>query len=163
MSRGGRNGERDAAVQLGRLAAAVGQGLAAGLAGTAVMTISSTLEAKFRGREKSTTPARAASAVLGVAPVDEQGERRFNNLVHWGYGTAWGSVRGLLGAIGLDGAPAAIAHLGAVWGAEQVVLPTTGAGSPATKWNATEIAIDLGHHAVYVTATSLAYRWLDHR
>lgn len=76
------------------------------------MTVSSTLEAKLRGREPSTTPARAASKVLGVAPVDEQGERRFNNLVHWGYGTGWGSVRGVLGAVGLGGVPATLAHLG---------------------------------------------------
>lgn len=80
------------AVQIGGLAAAVGKGLAAGIAGTAAMTVSSTLEANLRGRGASTTPAQAASRLLGVAPVDEQGERRFNNLVHWGYGTAWGAI-----------------------------------------------------------------------
>lgn len=151
------------AIQLGAVAAAVGKGLAAGLAGTAAMTVSSTLEAKVRGREASTTPARAASKALGVAPVDEQGERRFNNLVHWGYGTGWGAVRGLLGAIGLRGVAAAGGHLAAVWGAEQVVLPATGASPPATEWGATEIAIDLWHHVVYVAATDAAYAWLDQR
>ena len=119
--------------------------------------------AKLRGREASTTPARAASKVLGVAPVDEQGEHRFNNLVHWGYGTAWGAMRGLLGAVGLRGLPAAAAHLAAVWGAEQVVLPATGASPPATEWGATELAIDLWHHAVYAAAAGAAYGWLDQR
>lgn len=80
----------EAPLQLGAVAAAVGKGLVAGMAGTAAMTVSSTLEARLRGREPSTTPARAASKVLRVAPVDEQGERRFNNVVHWGYGTGWG-------------------------------------------------------------------------
>lgn len=155
--------DRGPAVALGRLASSVGKGLAAGVVGTAAMTLSSTLEAKLRGREPSTTPARAASKVLGVAPVDEQGERRFNNLVHWGYGTGWGSARGALAAIGLSGKPAAAAHLGAVWGAEQVVLPATGASPPATEWGATEIAVDLWHHLVYVAATSAAYAWLDRR
>lgn len=159
----GRAGSTDTPVRLGGLAAAVGKGLAAGVAGTAAMTVSSTLEAKLRGREPSTTPARAASKVLGVAPVDEQGERRFNNLVHWGYGTGWGSIRGVLGAIGLGGAPATLAHLAAVWGGEQVVLPATGAGSPATQWESKEVAIDLWHHAVYVTAVGAAYAWLDRR
>lgn len=83
----GRTPASDSAVRLGALAAAVGKGLAAGLVGTAAMTVSSMLESKLRGREASTTPARAASKVLGVAPVDEAGEQRFNSLVHWAYGT----------------------------------------------------------------------------
>jgi hypothetical protein len=96
-----RSAGSDVALKLGGLAASVGKGLAAGLVGTAAMTVSITAEAKLRGRERSTIPARAASKVLGVAPVDEIGERRFNALVHWGYGMAWGSVRGLLGAAGI--------------------------------------------------------------
>lgn len=150
-------------VRLGGLAASVGKGLAAGVAGTAAMTVSSTLEAKLRGREPSTTPARAASRVLGVAPVDERGEQRFNNFVHWGYGTGWGGVRGVLAAVGFAGVPAALVHLAAVWGGEQVVLPATGAGSPATKWEPEEVAIDLWHHLVYVAAVGAAYSWLDRR
>lgn len=157
----GRRTKPDISIRLGAVAAAVGKGLAAGVAGTAAMTVSSTLEAKLRGREPSTTPARAASKLLGVAPVDEQGERRFNNLVHWGYGTGWGAVRGLLAATGLQGVPAAGVHLAAVWGAEQVVLPATEASPPATEWDATEIGIDLWHHLVYAAAASLAYAWLD--
>lgn len=157
------NSERQVALQLGGLAASVGKGLAAGLVGTAAMTLSSTLEAKIRKREPSTTPARAASKVLGVAPIDQQGEKRFNNLVHWGYGTGWGGARGVIGAAGLGGVPAALAHLGAVWGAEQVVLPATDVSPPATQWGAKEVAVDLGHHLVYVAATSLAYVWLDRR
>ena len=158
-----RRADGEVAVRVGGVAAAIGKGLAAGLAGTAAMTVSSTLEAKIRGREASITPARAASKVLGVAPVDETGERRFNNLVHWGYGTGWGAVRGVLGAIGMTGVPAALSHLAAVWGGEQVVLPATGAGTPATQWGSTEVAIDLWHHLVYVAGTGMAYAWLDRR
>ena len=58
-------------MKLGDIAAAVGKGLFAGAAGTAVMTASSTLEAKLRGRGASTTPAQAASKALGVEPKDE--------------------------------------------------------------------------------------------
>jgi hypothetical protein len=153
----------DRAVRVGGLAAAVGKGLAAGLAGTAAMTVSSTLEAKLRGREASTAPARAASKVLGVAPVDEQGEHRFNTLVHWGYGTGWGAARGVIAAVGLGGVGSTLAHLGAVWGSEQVALPATGAAPPATRWESADVAIDVWHHLVYATATSVAYRWLDRR
>lgn len=145
---------------LGELAAAIGIGLASGLAGTAAMTVSSTVEARMRGRASSTTPAKAASRVLGVSPVDDAGEERFNNFVHWSYGTALGAVRGIAAGLGLQGVPAGLAHLAAVWGTEQVVLPATKAAPPVTEWGAREIAIDLGHHVVYAAATSAAYRLL---
>jgi len=81
-------------VSLGDVAGAVGRGLFAGVAGTAAMTVSSTLEAKLRKRASSSAPADAAGKVLGVAPRDEAGQTRFSTVVHWGYGTSWGAVRG---------------------------------------------------------------------
>ena len=81
-------------MKLGEVAAAVGKGLFAGVAGTVAMTTSSTLEAKLRGRGASSTPAQAAQKVLGVEPMDEGSEARFTNLVHRGYGTVWGGARG---------------------------------------------------------------------
>jgi hypothetical protein len=119
---------------LSRLAADVGKGLFAGAAGTAAMTVSSTFEAKLRGRADSSAPAAAAAAVLGVEPVDDDARQRFNNLAHWGYGIGWGGVRGAICTTGLSAVPATLAHLGAVWGSEQVVLPATGAAPPATEW-----------------------------
>ena len=145
----------------GRLAGNIGKGLAAGFVGTAAMTVSSTLEAKIRDRGSSSTPAEAAEKMLGVEEMDsEQAESRFNNLVHWGYGTAWGAARGLLGSV-LPPAAADAAHLGAVWGGEQVVLPSLDVSPPATQWGAKEVGIDVLHHVVYALATGLAYRWLD--
>ena len=148
-------------MRLGDIAAAFGKGVFAGVAGTAAMTVSSTLEMKLRGRAASPTPARAAAKVLGVEPVDEGSEARFSNIVHWGYGTAWGGVRGLLSAAGLSGPAATAAHLGAVWGSEQVMLPTLGVTPPLTEWGAKEVAIDALHHLVYAGATGLAYSLLD--
>lgn len=121
-------------MKLGDVAASVGKGLFAGVAGTAAMTVSSTLEMKIRGRQASNAPADAAGKVLGVEPKGEAEEARFSNLVHWGYGTSWGAVRGLLGAVGLEGSSAAAAHLGAVWGAEQVMLPALGVAPPFWQW-----------------------------
>ena len=148
-------------MMLGDLAAAVGKGLFAGAAGTAAMTALSTLEMKLRGRPASSTPARAAEKVLGVQPVDEEAEARFSNLVHWGYGTAWGGVRGLIAAAGLTGPAATAAHLAAVWGSEQVMLPALDAAPPLTEWGAREVAIDAFHHLVYAAATGVAYSLLD--
>jgi hypothetical protein len=148
-------------VRLGDVAAAFGKGIFAGLAGTAVMTLSSTIEMKVRGRPPSSTPALAAAKVLGVEPVDEEAKARFSNLVHWGYGTAWGGARGLLAAAGLSGPAATTAHLGAVWGSEQVMLPALGVTPPLTEWGVKEVAIDALHHLVYAGATGVAYTLLD--
>ena len=99
--------------------------------------------------------------VLGVEPVDEQAKARFSNLVHWGYGTGWGAVRGLLASAGLCGPVATAAHLGLVWGAEQVVLPALDVSAPVFKYGSKATATDLLHHVVYATATGLAYSYLD--
>ena len=140
---------------------AVGKGIVAGAIGTAAMTVSSTLEAKLRGREPSTAPADAAGKVLGVQPTSEEDKARFSNLVHWGYGTGLGAVRGLVALAGLSGPRAAAAHLAAIWSAEQVMLPALDVAPPLWTWGPTEIGIDAFHHAVYAAATSAAYAALD--
>ena len=146
-------------IGISTLAGAAGRGLLAGAVGTAAMTASSTLEARARNRGSSSTPAAAAAKVLGVTPT-ESGAKRFNTIVHWAYGTGWGAVRGLLGGVGLSDPAATLAHFAAVWGAEQVELPALGVSKPIWKYGATEAAIDGWHHAVYATATGLAYNWL---
>lgn len=143
------------------VAAAVGKGLVAGAFGTAVMTVSSTVEMRLRRRKPSDAPARAASKLLGVEPVGKAEWQRFSDLVHWAYGTSWGAVRGLLAALGLRGAPAAAAHFAAVWGSELVTLPALDVTPPVAQWGAKEVAIDAWHHLVYAAATGLAYTCLD--
>ena len=65
------------------LATSIGKGLVAGVAGTAAMTVSSTVEAKLRGRPFSTAPADAAAKVLGIKEFSsEAAHSRFSNLVH---------------------------------------------------------------------------------
>jgi hypothetical protein len=148
-------------LRVGGLASSVGKGLFAGAVGTAAMTVSSTLEMRARGRAASTAPADAAGKVLGVEPKDEAGEARFASLVHWGYGTGWGAVRGLIGTAGLEGPAATAAHFGAVWGSEQVMLPALGVAPPFWTWGAKEVGIDAFHHLVYAGATGVAYALLD--
>jgi hypothetical protein len=89
------------------------------------------------------------------------GTARFSNLVHWGYGTGWGAMRGIIGATGLRGTPAAALFFAAVWGTELTTLPTLGVAPPATEWGRDEIAIDAGHHLVYAVVASLVYEGMD--
>ncbi|MBA3629036.1 MAG: hypothetical protein H0W55_05075 [Actinobacteria bacterium] len=146
---------------IGTLASSVGKGLFAGLAGTAAMTASSTLEMKVRGRAGSSAPADAAQKVLGVEPVDDAAKERFSNLAHWGYGTGWGAVRGVLAAAGLSGLPATALHFLAVWGSETVMLPRLGVAPPISEWGAKEVGVDVLHHLVYAMSTNAAYEWMD--
>jgi hypothetical protein len=140
----------------------MGKGLAAGLAGTAAMTISSTLEARLRGRAPSSAPARATAKMLGISEFeDARAKARFNDLSHWGYGTAWGIVRGLLAAAGLPPRRATVAHGAAIYGAAQVTLPALEIAPPAVFWPKEEVAIDAFHHLVYAVATGVAYSLLD--
>ena len=140
------------------LATAIGRGLVAGLAGTAAMTISSTLEARLRGRPSSTAPARATAKVLGIESFDsELAQARWNDLSHWGYGTGWGVLRGLLGALPMSPRAATVAHGAAIYGAAQVTLPALEITPPSIFWGGREVAIDAFHHAVYATATGAAY------
>jgi hypothetical protein len=149
---------------VGNVASAVGKGLAAGLVGTAAMTVSSTLEAKLRGRAPSSAPARATAKMLGIREFeDARAASRFNDLSHWGYGTSWGIVRGLLAAARMPPRRATAAHGAAIYGAAQVTLPALEVAPPSIFWPKEEIAIDAFHHLVYATATGLAYELIDGR
>jgi hypothetical protein len=147
-----------------KVASSIGKGLVAGFAGTAAMTVSSTLEAKLRGRAPSSAPARATAKVLGIASFEDSiAQARFNDLSHWGYGTGWGVVRGLLDAAGVPPGKATAAHGVSVWGSAQVTLPALDVAPPAIFWPKEEIVIDAFHHTVYALATGLAYELLSSR
>lgn len=144
------------------LAANIGKGLVAGFVGTAAMTVSSTVEARLRHRAASSAPARATAKVLGIKEFEDGvAAARFNDLAHWGYGTGWGVVRGLLATAGLSPRGATAAHGAAIWGSAAVSLPALEIAPPFVFWGKKELAIDLWHHAVYASATGLAYRLLD--
>jgi len=147
---------------LDTLGSSIGKGLLAGLAGTAAMTVSSTLEAKLRHRAASSAPARATAKVLGIKEFESDlAQARFNDLSHWGYGTGWGVLRGLLAATGMKPKAATAVHGAAIYGAAQVTLPALDIAPPAIFWPKQEIAIDAWHHAVYAAATGVAYELIN--
>lgn len=148
-------------MSLGTVACDIGKGLFAGLVGTLAITASQTVEMQIRHRPPSTSPADAAGKVLGVAPTGDAEKKRFSQIVHFGYGTAWGGVRGLLAAAGLKGFPALLAHFAAVYGTALVMLPALKVAPPVSEWGAEEIAVDALHHLVYAAATNAAYERLD--
>ncbi len=143
-----------------RILAAIGRGLIAGLAGTAAITISSTIEMKLRKRPASTTPGKVGGKVLGVKPRNQEGMKRFSNAIHWDYGMSWGLFLTVTDLLGMQQTPASIAHFATVWGAALAILPAADAAKPITEWSTEEIAIDILHHALYAAAAGLTYNAL---
>jgi hypothetical protein len=145
------------------IAAALGRGLIAGLAGTVAITISQMVEMKLRHRPPSAAPADAAGKVLGVKPTGEAEKQRFSNLVHFAYGTAWGVFRGLLDLAGIRGAEATAIHAAAVQSTAMVMLPALKVAPPVSQWGAEEIGIESLHHVVYAAAAGATYDFLRPR
>lgn len=81
--------------------------------------------------------------------------------MHWGHGTGWGAVHGLLAGLGLPARTATAGHFAAVWGSGLVMLPKLEVAPPLPEWGATEIAVDAFQHTGYAMATGLTFRLLD--
>ena len=122
-------------MRMGEVAGSIGRGLEAGASGTAVMTISSTVEMKLRDRQGSSAPSAAAGKVLGVQTRNPQGAKRFSTVVHVAYGTDHASHRSPTGESRLAGAPAIALHFACVWGSALVMLPALNVAPPVKEWD----------------------------
>jgi hypothetical protein len=146
---------------LGALGSAIGKGLLAGIAATAVMTLSQMIEMKITKRQASDAPVKVAEDTAGVKPATPQDKKQLSQELHWSYGTAWGAARGLIGLTGLKGIPATLLHFGAVWGTALIMLPKHNAAKPINKQEPRDIAIDVLHHGVYAITAGLVYDAID--
>ena len=148
---------------VGAFACAAGKGLFAGVVATVSMTLAQMVQMKLTGRKGSDTPARAATKVLGVSASTEENKGRFNNLVHFSYGTAWGSVRGILSSVGLKGTWATILHFLAIWITGLVLLPSIKVSSVPWKWGLMGIITDGFFHIIYAVSAALTFNLIDRR
>ncbi|MBD1387316.1 hypothetical protein IDJ75_18650 [Mucilaginibacter rigui] len=146
---------------LSEMGSAIGKGLLAGIAATAAMTISQLIEMKITNREASDAPVKVARDTAGIKPASEQDKQQLSQELHWGYGTAWGVARGIIGLTGLKGLPATLVHFGAVWGTALFMLPKHDAAKPINKQKPQKIAIDILHHGVYAITAGVVYDALD--
>jgi hypothetical protein len=152
-------------LMVGNISGKIGRGLVAGLAGTAAITVSQMIEMRLRDREPSTAPAEAASRVLGVDDVLENAndnqKQNLSHMVHWGYGTGWGTARALLDVLGIEGIGAALAQFAGIWATALFVMPKLENSKPANQWPAEEVEISAFHHIVYVLIVGLIYELLS--
>jgi len=146
---------------LGELGTAIGIGLLGGLAGTAAITLSQTIEMKITKRGPSEAPIKVVKQTAGVAPATEEDKQKVSHEIHWTYGTSWGIARGLIGLTGLRGVAATVVHFASIWTTALIMLPAFKASPPVSEQKPKAIAIDALHHAVYATAAGLVYEILD--
>lgn len=162
---------------------AVVRGLAAGVAGTAVMDLYQAAKGKAlermkgegpKGREKegaprtweeAPAPARVGRRVLeGLflrkVPKERAGALTYG--VHWAYGIGWGAVYGLVQSTGrFDPLRHGLAFGTGVFGAAYVVLPAMRIYDPIWRYRPTTLALDLSQHLVYGVGVAGAYRALQ--
>jgi hypothetical protein len=128
-------------------------GLVAGAAGTAVMTAGEKAEQAVTGRKNSSMPSRTLSALLGK-PTDRLSQTTGRNwLMHYGTGIVAGGLRGVMAERGLRGPGASLLHTVLRLTIDQSLENGLGVGSPPWTWPRRELAMDVGHKAVYAFAT----------
>lgn len=155
------------------------RGALAGLVGTAAMDLVQYLRYRSGGGEdnllhyefsavasfeEAPAPAKIAKRVvesLFDTKLPDEKVNLANNVMHWGYGTAWGGMLGLVtGAV----RPARV-WWGPLFGTavfltDYVVLPPTGLYQPIFEYDAKTLAKDWRDHAVYGSVAGIALRVL---
>jgi hypothetical protein len=144
------------------MAASIGRGILAGLAGTVVMTVFQELiEMPLTGRSESFAPANNAEKNLGIHPRTKQGRRRLNWATHFALGGMWGTAYGVAAHAGLRGPQAIAAVYATVYTADVLSNTAQGLYEPST-WSTQDWAIDLTDKFVQAAATGVIFdQFLD--
>jgi hypothetical protein len=152
--------------------AAVGQGLCAGVIGTAIFTAYQELVMK-RGEDESPPPKdwgetpepaqvgqRVAKGVFQRdVPLRKAG--LLTNIVHWLYGTSWGALYALIEESVHQPAVSGAALAGAVMTSDYTLLPAMKLYEPPWRYSPATLAKDAGNHLVHGLAIAGAYRAID--
>lgn len=133
----------------------VSEGLVAGTVGGLAMTLGEKVEQRFTGRPASYVPARVLERLVGVPEQTGRSSLATNWVMHLGQGALVGVVRSVMAHAGLRGPVASVKFAVLRLTTDQVLENATGVGAPPETWPRPELAIDLGHKAVYAFATGL--------
>ena len=129
------------------------RGAAAGLAGTAAMTLAEKIEQAVTGRPNSYVPARTLGRLLGLPDRPDDERLGLNWAMHWGQGILIGAVRGLMAERGVRGPVGSFLFMNLRLLNDQTLENATGSGAPPWTWPADEQALDLLHKGVYAFVT----------
>ena len=141
----------------------VGRGVAAGVAGTVVMTaFQRWVEMPLSGRKESYQPAELVERLLGKR-VKQPDRRKLNYATHFGIGAAWGAAHGALAQAGVRAPWTAAATFGVLWPADVTSMAVLGLGDPPWRWKSRELVVDVADKLVLAIATGIAYEALEQR
>ncbi len=120
------------------------------------MTLGQRTEIAISGREPSRSPAKAIEKIGHVELADRGDEERASIPIHFAYGTSLGI--GLVVLERMREPWRTAVFFSAVWTAGAALLTGLGLAKPPHRQRPRDLAVDLGHHAVYATTAALAYR-----
>jgi uncharacterized protein YndB with AHSA1/START domain len=142
-------------------AAGFGRGFLAGLAGGAVMSVSTLAEMKLTRRPPSRVPGRALERILAIDRLGAEGERRLGAAAHF---VVSGATAGAWGAIASAGLPRR-ARLPLLFGMAALpdagVVPAMGLAPPPWRWTPADVGRTVLHHAVFAAATGAVFSRLE--
>ncbi len=139
------------------MAPAVGAGVLAGLAGTAVMTaFQKFVEMPLSGRDESYAPANFAQKILPIRAKSRQQRRGLNYIAHFGLGVGWGAAYGVAAHNGLRGQRAVAAVFATVYTGDVLLNTLLGLYKPR-QWSAQDTIIDVVDKLVQAEATGAIY------
>ncbi|MEJ7679476.1 MAG: hypothetical protein WKG06_16770 [Segetibacter sp.] len=127
------------------------QGLLAGTAGVAAMTLAEKLEQLITKRPNSYVPAHTLERLLGL-PAKQDNDLT-NWAMHWGQGILLGAVRGIMAKHGIRGPVGSFIFMNLRLLNDQVFENATGVGSLPWTWPKDEQTIDLIHKGIYAFVT----------
>jgi hypothetical protein len=129
---------------------AVLQGLLAGLAGVAAMTLAEKLEQLITKRPNSYVPAHTLERLLGIPKQDKDS---INWAMHWGQGILLGAIRGVMAKKGVRGPVGSFLFMNLRLLNDQTLENATGVGALPWTWPKDEQVIDLVHKGIYAFVT----------
>ena len=139
------------------VAASVGRGMLAGVAGTGVMTaVQKLVEMPLTGRRESYVPAMLAERLLPIGRQRGKRRRQLNYVAHFSLGLMWGAAYGFAAHKGLRGQRAVGAVFGAVYPGDVLFSAAVGVYD-LRKWTAQSTAIDVAGKFVQAEATGVIY------
>ena len=141
------------------------RGLAAGLAGTAAMSLVQGAEFVLTSAKPSRAPADAAERLkrlAGLGRIKRSRKPAVNQGMHWLYGTSWGVPLGLI-AGHTDAKPELLGPAFGlfVWGAALVHQPLIGVADVPWKRSPASLGSEALFHLVYGIGAAAALRALD--
>ncbi|GAA3013245.1 hypothetical protein [Streptosporangium longisporum] len=134
---------------------ALWQGLVAGAAGVAVMTLGEKVEQRLTGRPDSHVPARVLERLTDMAERPGRQPEPVNWAMHAGQGILLGVLRSVMSHAGLRGPWSSAKFTVVRITNDQILENATGVGAPPETWPRRELVVDLLHKTVYAFATGV--------